>query len=151
MEQVDGELHIINKELFENIKKTGYTLTENGYTERTEKISVKELSGKAEQIAFRSGYGYFRHSTTVPILPAAKDIPEGFRPYQQEIRRGYEEAERGGVQREGLQHTLSKEQEGVPESKPSTPKRFKQEPHISGFFCFPKHQARNVSVMVTTS
>jgi len=107
MEQVDGELHIINKELFENIKKTGYIFTENGYTERTAKISVKELSSKAEQIARRSGYGYFRHSTTVPILPTAQDIPEGFRPYQQEIRRGYEEAERGGVQREGLQHTLS--------------------------------------------
>ena len=82
---VDGELHIINKELFENIKKTGYTFTENGYTERTAKSRLRSFPVRRGRLHLGPGYGYFRHSTTVPILPTAQDIPEGFRPYQQEI------------------------------------------------------------------
>ncbi len=68
-----------------------------------------------------------QHSPTIRHIASAQDLPERFQAYYPRIRAEIESLERGRVQREGLQHELSKEQEGVSESKPSPPREKHQQ------------------------
>lgn len=121
-EQVSGELRIINKELFDNISKTGYTTTGKNHVERTNKLTKEELRRQTSKIVERAILLVRQNNATIQDIVSAQDLPERFQAYYPRIRAEIESLERGGVQREGLQHELSKEQEGVSESKPSPPK-----------------------------
>lgn len=89
----------------------GYILTEDNYAEKTEKISEAKLSERAGILAFRAGVIFNANNPGVSNIPSAQNLPERFQDHYSEIRSGFEEAERGGVQAERVQHELDVETE----------------------------------------